>query len=83
MDSKKFKVRSFRGYYETDDIKDTIIQGKEMILDIITDGFDTTHWHVLIFDNENGCLMGSIECPSLGWWKINVNSKYFALCMGL
>ena len=81
MDSKKFKVRSFRGYYETDDIQDAITQGKEMILDIITDGFDKINWHVMLYDNEDGSLIGFIECHRLGWWRISVNSKYDNVCL--
>lgn len=81
MDSKKIKVQSFRGSYETDDIQDAITQGKEMILDIITDGFDKNNWHVMLYDVEEECLIGFIECHRLGWWKISFNSKYDNVCL--
>lgn len=81
MDSKRFSVKSFRGFYDTDDFQDAVAKGKEMVLDIITDGFDRESWHVMIYDIESQLLIGFIECRRLGWWKISINSKYDDVCL--
>lgn len=52
MEKKRFKVVTFRGYYDTDVLDDAIEMGKEMIKGIMHDKWENAfHWARVIDEN--------------------------------
>ena len=64
----KSRVRTFRGYADLDTIRVAPEKAKEMILDIMTDGFDKKFWwaQILWYDQKVSCIW---SCPDVGLWN--------------
>lgn len=54
MEKKRFRVVTFRGYYDTDKLGDAVEMGRTMVCDIIKDKWDSSfHW-ARVIDNNIG-----------------------------
>ena len=54
MEKKRYRVVTFRGYYDTDIIGDAVEMGRTMVNDIINDKWDSSfHW-ARVIDNNIG-----------------------------
>lgn len=52
MNSKRFTVRSFRGYAEVDDYDSAVASAQLMILGIKQDGWCDEYWWCEVIDNQ-------------------------------
>ena len=54
MEKKRFRVQTFRGYYDADVLGDAVEMGRDMVLGIIKDKWDDSfHW-ARVIDNNIG-----------------------------
>ena len=54
MDSKRYTIRTFRGYEDYEDYGYAVAGAKFMILDIKNDGWCDDYWWCEIIDNHRG-----------------------------
>ena len=64
----KVRVRTFRGYADFESIREAQEEAKNMILDIITDGFDSSYWWAQVFWYEKK-VFRTWRCPEIGLWS--------------
>ena len=78
----KVRVRTFRGYADFDSIRVAQQEAKNMILDIITDGFESSLWWAQIYwyDQQVSRTWG---CPEIGKWVyspwVRIDELFFDL----
>ena len=65
MNSKRFTVRSFRGYAEVDDYDSAVNSALLMILDIKEDGWCEEYWWCEIIDNQRSVSL-IVSVPYVG-----------------
>ena len=54
MEKKRYRVVTFRGYYDTDDIGDAIEKSEYLISEIADDNWDCSFQWARIIDNQIG-----------------------------
>lgn len=64
-----FIVRSFRGRCGAADYKEAERKAHDMLLDIITDGFDCQYWFVWLIDTKR-MRYKLISCVQMGYWRV-------------
>lgn len=64
----KIRVKTFRGYADFDSIRVAQQEAKNMILDIIVDGFPERFWWAQVYWYENQVLR-TWSCPEVGLWS--------------
>lgn len=66
MNSKRFTVRSFRGYAEVDDYDSAVNCAQLMILGIKEDGWCNEYWWCEIIDNQQSVsLIVTVAYPDV------------------
>lgn len=65
MNSKRFTVRSFRGYAEVDDYDSAVTCAQLMILGIKEDGWCDEYWWSEIIDNQRSVSL-IVSVPYVG-----------------
>ena len=71
----RFLVRSFRGECSAADYKEAERKAHDMLLDIITDGFDCQYWFVRLMDT-NLKRYKLISCVQIGYWRVTGWFRY-------
>ena len=77
-----YLVKTFRGQCDAADYKEAERKAHDMLLDIITDGFDCRYWFVRLIDTQR-MRFKLISCVHLGYWRFtgwfpykeNLNTK--------
>lgn len=78
----KVRVRTFRGYADFESIREAEQEAKNMIMDIIVDGFESSLWWAQVYRYDLQVIR-TWGCPEVGKWIystwVHIDKMFFDL----